>query len=236
MAKIKAQILRDEEGTPTVITLQKGGRKCEIRYDSTIGFQVEGTLTPEFASILAASAIFGKTQVSGDVSSDVDLVKVDGVAIAAPTVAACVPASIENPALAYDGVNDRFKVDVKATVGALEAGGNLATIAAKDFATQTTLAALNTKVPTDPAKESGKLTTIDSTLTSLLAQLDVALSTRASQATVALILAQLDVALSTRLGETVFTGRWDGGIYGYDGAVARKILTDASGYLLIKGV
>jgi len=31
---------------------------------------------------------------------------------------------------------------------ALEAGGNLATIAGKDFATQTTLAALNTKIPT----------------------------------------------------------------------------------------
>jgi len=144
MTKTKASIMRDEEGTPTIIKLQKGGRRCTIKYDSTIGFQVEGNLTPEFAGILAATAIFGKTQVSGDVSSDVNLVQVGGVDVAAPTVAACVPTSIENPALAYDSVNDRFKVDVEATVGALEAGGNLETIAGKDFATQTTLAALNT--------------------------------------------------------------------------------------------
>jgi len=38
-----------------------------------------------------------------------------------PTVAACVPMSIENPAIAYDAVNDRFKVDIQAiTVGTLQ--------------------------------------------------------------------------------------------------------------------
>jgi len=41
----------------------------------------------------------------------------------------------------------------------------------------------------------------EATVIAILAQLDVALSTRASQATVASILAQLDVALSTRASE-----------------------------------
>lgn len=41
-------------------------------------------------------------------------------ALQAPTVAACLPVSIENDAIAYDEVNDRFKVDIEAlTVGNL---------------------------------------------------------------------------------------------------------------------
>jgi len=43
----------------------------------------------------------------------------------------------------------------------------------------------------------------------------------------------LDVALSTRLAEATFTGRWDGGIYGWDGAAAQKIKTDTAGELQI---
>jgi len=43
----------------------------------------------------------------------------------------------------------------------------------------------------------------------------------------------LDVALSTRLSSTTFTGRWDGGIFGFDGTAARKIRTDADGHLQI---
>jgi hypothetical protein len=46
-------------------------------------------------------------------SATVDLIKVGGVAIATPTVTACVPVSIENEAIAYDGVNDRFTVDIE---------------------------------------------------------------------------------------------------------------------------
>jgi len=39
---------------------------------------------------------------------------IDGVAILTPTIAACVPISIENDAIAYDAGNDRFKVDIEA--------------------------------------------------------------------------------------------------------------------------
>jgi len=56
--------------------------------------------------------------------------------------------------------------------GAKETGGNLATLAGKDFAVESggNLASIKAKtdnIPTDPAKESGKLTTIDSTLTAI---------------------------------------------------------------------
>jgi hypothetical protein len=83
---------------------------------------------------------------------EVDVVKVDGVAIATPTVVGClpvsiehtvginhlqikgvtlkdptfpncIPTSIENEAIAYDSVNDRFKVDIEAMI-ALPAGTN----------------------------------------------------------------------------------------------------------------
>lgn len=40
----------------------------------------------------------------------------------------------------------------------------------------------------------------------------------------------------TRLSETTFTGRWDGGIYGFDGSTPRKILTDSGGRLQINVV
>jgi len=63
--------------------------------------------------------------------------------------------------------------------------------------------------------------------------LDVALSTRASESTLSSILGKLDVNLSTRLAETTFTSRWDGGIYGFDGTTARKIKTDAAGELQV---
>jgi len=43
-----------------------------------------------------------------------------GTALKTPTFAQCVPTSIENDALAYDTVNDRFKVDIEAmSVGTL---------------------------------------------------------------------------------------------------------------------
>lgn len=46
-------------------------------------------------------------------SATVDIVAVGGVTLATPTVSACVPISIENPAIAYDGVNDRFTIDIE---------------------------------------------------------------------------------------------------------------------------
>jgi len=39
---------------------------------------------------------------------------IKGVELKDPTVSASIPMSIENPALAYDSVNDRFKVDIEA--------------------------------------------------------------------------------------------------------------------------
>ncbi len=53
------------------------------------------------------------------------------------------------------------------------------------------------------------------------------------EADVEAIYARLDVALSTRLSEAAFTGRWDGGIYGFDGTTARKIKTDSAGELQV---
>lgn len=44
-----------------------------------------------------------------------------GVALKTPTVAQCVPTSIENAAIAYDAINDRFKVDIEAmSVGTIQ--------------------------------------------------------------------------------------------------------------------
>lgn len=52
----------------------------------------------------------------------VDHRKILGIALKTPTFAQCVPTSIENTALAYDAVNDRFKVDVQAmTIGTIDA-------------------------------------------------------------------------------------------------------------------
>jgi hypothetical protein len=129
----------------------------------------------------------------------VNITQVKGVDLKTPTIAASIPISIENPAIAYNAGTDRFKVDVEKIVDvvvtsitgsvtvtgtvtanagtdlntsalALESGGNLASLAGKDFATQTTLALMKTdvdKIPTDPAKESGKLTNLDTTLTAI---------------------------------------------------------------------
>jgi len=43
----------------------------------------------------------------------------------------------------------------------------------------------------------------------------------------------IDVGLGTRLAEATFTGRWDAGIFGFDGTTARKLKTDAAGELQI---
>jgi hypothetical protein len=86
--------------------------------------------------------------------------KIKGVALKDPTVEEAIPISVENDALAYDAANDRFKVDVE----------KLSDTA--DIATQTTLAALNDKVPTDPATESGKLTDINTALGNIKTDVD----------------------------------------------------------------
>jgi hypothetical protein len=86
--------------------------------------------------------------------------KIKGVALKDPTYSECIPTSIENDALAYDAANDRFKVDIKAVT------------ATGDLATETTLASIDGKIPSDPAKESGKLTDINTTLGNIKTDVD----------------------------------------------------------------
>ena len=88
---------------------------------------------------------------------------------------------VQNAAIGYDATNDLFKFtgyNAGVAINMAKEDGNLATIAGKDFSTETTLAALNTKVPSDPATESGNLA-------SILAKLDVALSTRLADSKIA---------------------------------------------------
>lgn len=56
-----------------------------------------------------------------------DLWYIKGLLLKDPTIALTIPTSIENPAIAYDGVNDRFKVDVEA-IAAGVLGMNLAEV------------------------------------------------------------------------------------------------------------
>jgi hypothetical protein len=93
--------------------------------------------------------------------TQVDVTKVKGAALKTPTVTAALPISVENPALAYDSAKDRFKIDIEAIAGEDQS--------ARDWSLD--LAKLQ-NLPTDPAKESGKLTTIDSTLTAIDSVLD----------------------------------------------------------------
>jgi len=52
--------------------------------------------------------------IPGDYPAEmkIDHVKIKGLGLKDPYVALCVPSSIENPAIAYDSVNDRFYVEV----------------------------------------------------------------------------------------------------------------------------
>jgi len=86
--------------------------------------------------------------------------KVKGVALKDPTVAQAVPISVENPALAYDPTNDCFYIRGKAAglpvyVDLTKVSGQGLT--ARDWSLD--FAKLQ-NIPTDPAKESGKLTDI----------------------------------------------------------------------------
>lgn len=85
--------------------------------------------------------------------------------------------------------------DVLLSTRASEA--TLLLLEAKDFATETTLNLIKTDLSNLLLVDFATETTV----ASILAQLDVALSTRASETTVASILTQLDVALSTRASE-----------------------------------
>jgi len=58
--------------------------------------------------------VSGEPDFQGRFKGTIDHWYIKGVTLLNPTIAACLPTSIENPAIAYDTVNDRFKVDIKA--------------------------------------------------------------------------------------------------------------------------
>jgi hypothetical protein len=63
--------------------------------------------------------VYEGTVVGGEVLCDHR--KILGIALKSPTFAQCLPISVENDALAYDPVADRFKVDVQAmTIGTID--------------------------------------------------------------------------------------------------------------------
>jgi len=93
--------------------------------------------------------------------------KIKGTPLKDPSVAASVPVSIENAALAHDPTNDEFYIRSKATSRPVYV--DLRTIfgqalTARDWSPD--FAKLQS-LPSDPAKESGKLTNIDTTLTAI---------------------------------------------------------------------
>lgn len=86
---------------------------------------------------------------------------------------------------------------IDAPLGSRPAADSVSVAIASDQLPLPVTATLDTTLLAKEAKQDTEITR----LTSILGQLDVALSTRASQVTLASILAQLDVALSTRSSE-----------------------------------
>jgi hypothetical protein len=121
-------------------------------------------------------------------------------------------------------------------------GGNLATLAGKDFATQTTLAAVLAKLSADPATQT--------TLAAILAKLS---ADPATQTTLAACKTDLDKFLFDGSGNLKITGSGGGGsqqvegrgaagsspvgnpvyIAGSDGSLLRTVLTDTQGRIII---
>jgi len=81
----------------------------------------------------------------------------------------------------------------------------------------------------DALKGTGNrdFTTLETDIEAILAQLDVALSTRASETTLSSILSQLDVALSTRASETTLTSI-DGKLSPLLKQLAQSLLTESA--------
>jgi hypothetical protein len=128
------------------------------------------------------------------------------VSVTEPVTVDAVDLDIRNLVFATD------KVDVS---GSSSVGVTGPLTDAQLRASAVPISAVTLPLPTGAATEvtqllqatAAKQDTGNTSLASILTQLDVALSTRASQTTVASILAQLDVALSTRLSEATFTTR-----------------------------
>lgn len=114
-------------------------------------------------------------------------------------------------------------VTIDAPLGSQPAANSISVAIASDQLPLPVTATLDTTLLAKEAKQDTEITRLTSilaqldvalstrasqvTLASILTQLDVALSTRASQATVASILGQLDVALSTRASEATLSTR-----------------------------
>jgi len=100
----------------------------------------------------------GAKETGGNLASiktDVDKIPSKGTA----TMVGSMPVTIATD----DTLMSAMKADLdKIPSSPATEGGNLATIAGKDFATQTTLSALNAKIPASPATEGGNLATIKS--------------------------------------------------------------------------
>lgn len=149
-----AAILYDADGHPL------GSASYPLRTDPT-----GSTTQPISAASLPLPA--GAATESGNLASI--LIKLADPA-SQTTLAAVLAKLSSDPATQTTLAALLAKLDVALSTRAVESGGNLAAIAGKDFATQTTLAAIKTKtdgIPSDPAREGGKLTTIDSTLASI---------------------------------------------------------------------
>lgn len=147
--------------------------------------------------------VYEGTIIGGEVL--VDHRKILGVALKTPTFAQCLPTSIENDALAYDAVNDRFKIVLEAiTAGVIPVSlTSIPNPPNLDVALSTR--ATGTLLNPHPVSLSTLLNPHPVSLASIPnpPNLDVALSTRALEAggNLASIKAKtdnLDVLLSTR--------------------------------------
>lgn len=99
-------------------------------------------------------------EVSDSDLTTTDHKKIKGVPLKDPSVAAAVPISVENPAIAYDSQNDCFKI--RGTAAGQPVYIDLRAVTGKDLTARDwsgDFAKLQ-NIPTDPAKESGKLTDI----------------------------------------------------------------------------
>jgi len=110
------------------------GRKKIIHFNNTwddnnvlrtVEMKTKGDLKPnELLSFISSKFVEQIRNIETIQDSKSNHWYIKDVELIDPTVAACVPMSIENPAIAYDAVNDRFKIDIKAFSVALPAGTN----------------------------------------------------------------------------------------------------------------
>lgn len=92
--------------------------------------------------------------------AQVDHRKLAGDDLVVPTIAKAIPISVENPALAYDAVNNRFYVSIEGTVPSIDTNlikVGVTTQTARDWSAD--LAKLQ-NIPASPATENGNLATI----------------------------------------------------------------------------